>query len=153
MEIIIKLTIDGVDEKDVKVTTETKQKPNEGCGTKPIASPYARFFDESCLGWTKNSEYNLMYLTTQQKYCNDLLRNKGHLFLNEVYDILDMPRTSAGQVVGWIYDKEHPVGDNFVDFGLYDVTDESKVKFVNGYTSTVLLDFNVDGNILDLLEE
>lgn len=111
-------------------------------------SSYARFFDEYCAGWDKNAEYNLMFLRQQENYANDQLKSRGHLFLNEVYDMLGIPRTEAGQQVGWIYDEENPIGDNFVDFGIYDVHNANKRAFVNGYERSILLDFNVDGNIL-----
>lgn len=114
-------------------------------------SDYARFFDDGCTGWEKDAEFNLMFLRRQQDYANELLQSKGHLFLNEVYDMLGIPRTKAGQVVGWIYDEKNPIGDNVVDFGIYNVHNEKARDFVNGYERTILLDFNVDGNILDLL--
>lgn len=116
-----------------------------------VYSDYARIFDDGCKGWTKDPEFNLMFLKDQQRYANILLKTKGHLFLNEVYDLLGIPRTKAGQVVGWIYDEKHPVGDNFVDFGIYN-TDIPKVRdFVNGYERSIIVDFNVDGNIMDLI--
>lgn len=114
-------------------------------------SDYAKFFDESCAGWERDSEYNLMFLRHQEEYATQLLKTRGHLFLNEVYDLLDIERTRAGQVVGWIYDDKNPVGDNYVDFGIYDLNDERKRAFVNGCERSILLDFNVDGNILDLI--
>lgn len=114
-------------------------------------SDYARMFDDGCSGWTKDPEYNLMFLKDQQRYANDLLKSRGHLFLNEVYDMLGIPRCKAGQVVGWIYDEKHPVGDNFVDFGIYDIHKPANRDFVNGYERTILLDFNVDGNIMDMI--
>lgn len=114
-------------------------------------SDYARFFDDGCTGWTKDPEFNLMFLKDQQRYADDRLKSKGSLFLNEVYDMLGIPRTKAGACVGWIYDEKHPVGDNFVDFGIYDLYNEKGHDFVNGYERTILLDFNVDGNILDLI--
>lgn len=114
-------------------------------------SDYARFFDDGCTGWEKDPETNLMILKHQQNYANELLRSRGHLFLNEVYDMLGIPRCKAGNVVGWIYDDECPNGDNFVDFGIYDAHNEAKRDFVNGYERTILLDFNVDGPILDLI--
>lgn len=104
-----------------------------------------RVFCDGCVGWTKEPEYNLKFLKYVQNYCNDSLKIKGHLFLNEVYDKLGIPRTKAGAVVGWIYDEESPIGDNFVDFG---IKNERNNDFVNGYTSDCILDFNVDGNIL-----
>ncbi len=130
-------------EKKVKKTVETVGQS--------LGSPYAKFFDESCRGWTKDPEYNLMVVRDVQDYANRLLKMKGHLFLNEVYDLLGIQRTTAGQVVGWIYDEKNPIGDNYIDFGIYDVHDEAKRKFVNGYERTILLDFNVDGEILNMI--
>lgn len=114
-------------------------------------SEYARFFDDGCTSWEKDPEYNLMFLKAQQQYANDLLVSRGHLFLNEVYDMLGIPRSKAGQVVGWLYDQKNPSGDNFVDFGIYDIDREKNRDFVNGYERTILLDFNVDGNILEMM--
>lgn len=114
-------------------------------------SDYARFFDDGCTGWEKDSEYNLMFLRAQQAYANDKLKANGRLFLNEVYDMLGIPRSKAGQVVGWVYDVKNPIGDNYVDFGIYDINREVVRNFVNGYERTILLDFNVDGNVWDLM--
>ena len=117
-----------------------------------LHSEYARFFDDGCKGWTKSPEYNLTFLKQTQNYFNDLLHTRGHVYLNEVYDALGITRTKAGQVVGWVYDEsENPVGDNFIDFGIYNYADKRKRMFVNGDERTILLDFNVDGNILELM--
>ena len=112
-------------------------------------SEYAKFFDEVSTNWSKDPEYNLMFLRRQQDWANEKLKATGYLFLNEVYDMLGIPRTQAGQVVGWIYDKKNPNGDNYVDFGIYDVHSEAKRGFVNGVERSILLDFNVDGVIYD----
>lgn len=114
-------------------------------------SDYSKFFDEGCAGWSKDPEQNLFFLKRQQDYANEVLKVKGYLFLNDVYEMLGIPRTKAGQVVGWIYDEKNPVGDNVVDFGIYDGHRKTNRDFVNGYERTILLDFNVDGNILDLI--
>lgn len=151
----LKYNIKAKDVEEVKVNEETG-KEEISKKTVNVADPnaysdYARFFDDGCTGWTKDPEYNLMFLKDQQRYANDRLQSKGSLFLNEVYDMLGIPRTKAGACVGWIYDEKNPVGDNFVDFGIYDMYNERKRDFVNGYERTILLDFNVDGNILDLI--
>lgn len=112
------------------------------------ASPYARFFDEFSTQWTRNPEYNLMFLNAQQNYANDKLHAQGHLFLNEVYEMLGLPHTKAGSVVGWVMNRG---GDNCVDFGIYDLHDQIKRAFVNGFEPSILLDFNVDGVIYDLI--
>ena len=114
-------------------------------------SDYAKFFDAASPYWQKDPEYNLMFLKSQQQYANDLLKSRGRLFLNEVYDMLGIDRTKAGQVVGWVYDPVNPVGDNFVDFGIYDMSKDRVRAFVNGYEPNILLDFNVDGNVWDAM--
>lgn len=139
-----------------ETTTDTKGKEKIAKTTVEVADPntyseYARFFDDGCNGWTKDAEYNLMFLKNTQNTANDILKSRGHLFLNEVYDMLGIPRSKAGQVVGWIYDKDHPIGDNFVDFGIYNMNIEKVRDFVNGYERTILLDFNVDGPIMDMI--
>lgn len=132
-----------------KETTVTKVVDSVDPSIMP--SPYAKFFDEYTPYWEKNSEYNLMFLRKQQNWANDKLKAQGYLFLNDVYKMLGIKVTSIGQVVGWIYDEKNPIGDNYVDFGIYDINNEAKRLFVNGNEYSVLLDFNVDGNILDLI--
>lgn len=119
-----------------------------------MASPYARFYDDGCKGWEKDSESNLFFLRAEQNFANDLLKSRGYLFLNEVYERLGIKPTKMGQVVGWIYDPRNPDhnGDNYVDFGIYDIHREKARDFVNGYERVILLDFNVDGPIIDRLE-
>lgn len=114
-------------------------------------SEFAKFFDEYSSYWKESPEYNLTFLKQQERYANDKLKRNGYLFLNDVYDMLDIPRTQAGQIVGWVYDEKNPMGDNYVDFGISDVYKEGCRKFVNGYEKSILLDFNVDGNILKLM--
>ena len=138
--------------------TEVDKKGNEKVvkETVNVADPnlysdYARFFDDGCNGWSKDPEQNLTFLKCQQAYANEKLKANGYLFLNDVYKMLGIPATKAGQIVGWIYDEKNPIGDNFVDFGLYDMNKPVVRDFVNGYERTILLDFNVDGNILEMM--
>lgn len=144
------IEVETVDEKGKKKTTKeiVNVLPE---GTLSQYSEYARFFDAASANFEKDPEYNLMFLRRQQDYANEILRSRGHLFLNEVYDMLDIPRTKAGQVVGWIYDEKNPNGDNCVDFGIYNTNNEATRRFVNGLEYNILLDFNVDGVIYDLI--
>jgi hypothetical protein len=131
--------IEGEDgkKKTVKHTRVSSEAPSQ----------YARFFDELCNDWKSNPEYNRAFLKCQQSYFNDMLKARGHVFLNEVYDALGMERSKAGAVVGWILSKD---GDNFVDFGVFDDLSNPHVRdFVNGREHSILLDFNVDGVIYD----
>lgn len=108
-------------------------------------SPYTRIFDEVSTNWSKDAEANKFFLYTVQDRCNDRLRWNGHLFLNEVFDMLDLPRTKMGAVCGWIYGE----GDSFVDFGLSDLTKEGVRRFINAAENHIWLDFNCDGVIYD----
>lgn len=112
-------------------------------------SGYARFFDQLSPNWQKDATLNLYFLRSQQQFANDILNGRGHIFLNEVYDMLGLPRSSEGAVVGWV--KNNHDGDNFVDFGLYNPDNASSRDFVNAYERAILLDFNVDGIIYDLI--
>ena len=140
--------ITSVDENGNAVTETVKVM--DGTDDPNSYSDYARFFDESCAAWQNDAEYNLTFLKAQQQYANDLLKARGRLFLNEVYRMLGIDETKAGQVVGWVYNPDNPTGDNFVDFGIYNMQRERVRAFVNGYEPNILLDFNVDGVIWNL---
>lgn len=114
-----------------------------------LYSDYAKCFDDGCTGWSPDAEYNKMFLKRQQDQANKLLKLQGYLFLNDVYEMLGIPKTKAGQVVGWMYDERNPRGDNWIDFGIYDLHKEGSRDFVNGYEKSIWLDFNVDGVIYD----
>ena len=108
-------------------------------------SMYARFFEESNVNWKDNAELNRIFVQAQQNYANHLLHARGHVFLNEIYDMLGIPRCKAGQVVGWVVGEG---GDNFIDFGMYEA---ANANFVNGAERNIILDFNVDGSVLDFI--
>lgn len=108
------------------------------------ASGYVKYFTRSNPYWEEDSSYVEMFLRSQQNYANDKLKATGHLTLNDVYDMLGFHDSKAGMVVGWIYDLDHPNGDNYVEF------DVKKVNLSNeqgGYEEAYAIDFNVDGNI------
>jgi hypothetical protein len=130
---------------DREIIRDSKQ----GAKIETIKSPkdpskYARFFDQSCPRFQGTPEYNLYFLKCAQIYANDMLRSRGHITLNEVYDAIGIPRSEAGFVVGWVWDKG---GDDFVDFGIFDSNGQASRDFVNGREGAILLDFNVDGLI------
>ena len=110
-------------------------------------SMYARCFDETSTQWSKQPEYNQMFLQCQQNYANDLLKARGHVFLNEVYDMLGLERSVPGSVEGWLRDGD---GDGYIDFGIFTSNNLiSAQRFVNGDERSIWLDFNVDGVIYD----
>lgn len=143
-----KTEIDPETGEEKKVEEEVKVVEDTGDPGIPGYSRWARWFDEKSTEWEKQPEYNLSFLRARQSEATTRLRRDGYLFLNDVYDMLGIPRTKEGQVYGWIYTKNNPVGDNQVDFGIYNVNRANR-DFVNGYEPCILLDFNIDGPILD----
>jgi hypothetical protein len=142
----------GVVEREIAVDTD------EGVAVKTIrgidqnavkknGSIYARFFDEYSKNWSKDPGYNQMFLQSQQNYANDKLKARGHVFLNEVYDMLGIERSKEGAVVGWVRGN----GDDYIDFGVFRNDVHKGDLFVNGNERSILLDFNVDGVIYDKL--
>jgi len=117
---------------------------------KPGISKYARFYDEHASSWSRHADTNLMFLKAQQNWANNRLQARGHLFLNEVWDMLGLDHTSAGAVVGWIYD--HEDGDGFIDFGIFNPDSYEALQFLNGENNSVLIEPNVQGVIYDLIE-
>lgn len=116
------------------------------------ASMYARFWgvDTAKKEWNSNPEHNVIFLRCQQNWANDLLQSRGHVFLNDVYDMLGLERTSAGAVVGWV--RGH--GDDYVDFGIFGSNERDASRlldYVTGRENEILLDFNVDGVVYDLI--
>ncbi len=140
--------VDIVDEETGKVVS-TVRAPNGD------HNMYARWFDETNRNWNSPpfDENNWLFLRTQQQWANDRLRARGHMFLNEVYDMLGLDHTTAGAIVGWVYDRNNEVGDNFIDFGCWNQHDGSGDVFFNGRDGAILLDFNVDGPIYQLMDE
>lgn len=106
--------------------------------------PYARLWGPGNKNYTGNVDYDRMFLQSQQNYANDLLHSRGHIFLNEVYDMLGLDRSKEGSVVGWVEGN----GDDVVDFmGLGDRSFDFNRAFEND--EDIILDFNVDGVIFD----
>ena len=112
-------------------------------------SPFARFYDAGCSGWSRDAGANIIYLKGIQAHFNDRLKIRGYVFLNEIYEYLNLPLIREGQYIGWYYDPDDETLHNKIDFGIYDRNDVYKRGFVNGYENVILLDFNVDGDIVD----
>lgn len=127
-------------EVDPNTGKEKKVKKTVMVADPNLQSDYAMYFDSKSRNYETNLDYNRMFLRAQQAFANDKLQSRGHLFLNEVLDDLDLPRTPAGQIVGWT--KNGP--DGYVNFRIAEVERETE----NGrHEPALLLDFNVEGNI------
>lgn len=114
-------------------------------------STLARCFDDSCAGWKDDHESNRWFLIQQQRYLNEKLKAKGYITLNEVYEALGFDITREGAYIGWVYDPDNLVGCNHIDFGMFDVWKESPRDFINGHSKYIMLDFNVDGDVFELM--
>jgi hypothetical protein len=140
--------------KEVVETTELTKTGKERKKTEKIEfidpeelSLYARIFDDGNLNWTNDPVYNLSFLRDVQNVANRLYEQQGFLLLNDVYKMLGFPATSYGCIVGWY----KGIGDDIIDFGIYDARNARARDFVNGCEKVVWLDFNVDGIIYDMI--
>lgn len=127
-------------EVDPETGKEKKVKKTVMVADPNLQSDYAVYFDSKSRNYETNPDYNRMFLKAQQAFANDKLQTRGHLFLNEVLDDLDLPRTPAGQIVGWT--KDGP--DGYVNFRIVEVERETED---GRHGPALLLDFNVEGNI------
>lgn len=127
-------------EVDPETDKEKKVKKTVMVADPNLQSDYAVYFDSKSRNYETNPDYNRMFLKAQQAFANDKLQTRGHLFLNEVLDDLDLPRTPAGQIVGWT--KDGP--DGYVNFRIVEVERETED---GRHEPALLLDFNVEGNI------
>lgn len=131
---------------DREVSDEEKKKTRDDIAADDV---YSVFFGEDHKAWSVIPNYNVFHLRGVQARCNDMLRRRGHIFLNEVYDELGYERTPAGAVVGWQYLAGS--GDNEVRFGIFEGNepDDAIHNFLCGEEPGVWLTFNVDGVIYD----
>lgn len=149
------------EEVEEKVTDE-KGKEKKVKKSIPIINPddlsdFAILIDHNNLNYSESTEYMQLFLNAQQHYANDLLRTRGSLVLNTVYDALSVDSTKAGMVVGWVYDAKNPIGDNYVEFNVQKVyirhdgivTANTDDENTSNLETAYLVDFNVDGNIYD----
>lgn len=126
-------------EKKVKKTVNVVN-PDE------IKNEFSQFFCEGNPNWSKDAEFNKMFILRQMDFANERLEAQGFLFLNDVYAMLGMDKTRAGASFGWIYDKDVI---KQIDFNIFDAHDEAKHRFVNGWERNVLVDFLGVEPILD----
>jgi hypothetical protein len=99
------------------------------------------WFDEVNCNYQPDAQSNYLFLKGVQGHMNDVLSIRGHVFLNDVFDALKIPRTKESSVMGWVYG---PDGDNYIDFGFMTGTDPQSVAFRNFESPRVRLNFNVN---------
>ena len=132
-------------EVDDETGKEKKRKKDVQVADPELESDYACYFDNRSRNYENNSDYNMMFLRAREAYFNDILHIRGHLFLNEVYDALDLPRTAAGQIVGWTADGP----DGYVNLRITEVECETEN---GGHETKFIIDPNVQGDVWSLMK-
>ena len=111
--------------------------------------PYSRFFDEANPNWdNRNPMYNRNFLQLQHAYANQLLDARSStcnakatpVFLNEILEMNGDEWVDEGWNMGWCKDEEHP--DEYISFGLDDMSDPAIRRFMLGDEPSVLLRYN-----------
>ena len=153
----------GTEEVDIKEKiedgngkTKTVKKKVTAISNSEDFDGYRRVFDPRNPYWDKDPTYCEVFLSARQAMFNDRLRAYGYVFLNDVLEELGFPKTRVGQEVGWIYDPNNGNIDNYIDFGITPVQiirkdgQDEYTYIENGdRCSGYLLDFNVDGSVLN----
>jgi hypothetical protein len=91
-------------------------------------------FDINNPNWTSDKDTNLLFLRGVQTYMSHLLRVRGHVMLNDVYDALGSPRTRFGFTFGWMKEE----GSKDIVFTVKPLS-----------TNTFEITFDVDGEIVE----
>lgn len=112
-------------------------------------SGYVRYLTATNTDYSENEDFVRTQLNMTQTYLNNLLRARGYLTLNEAYERIGFKESKAGLVVGWIFDRNNPIGDNYVQLS---ITPVSVLNEYGKYEKAYAIDFNVDGNIYDRLK-
>lgn len=112
-----------------------------------LKNPYCQTFGIGNHNWRRDPWHNTNFLNLVETHCNDMLKARGHLFLNEVYDALGLERTAAGAVTGWVLGE----GDGYVDFRHEEGRYETEGVFDGSrhIVSEYLINPNVQGLIWD----
>lgn len=82
------------------------------------------------------NEFNILLLKDIQQRANEVLKEKGYLYLNEVYEMLGMYRTKTGQLVGWLYN------DYFKDEVDFGIDNECNKEFIKENSDEIIVSFN-----------
>ena len=144
-------------EKDILIDAETNELDTgsevtyRGTGTDSELGAYQYWFNkETSYAYEDDPTFWRIVLSAKQSVLNNRLQIKGWMSLNDALSELEFhPNylTKQGQVVGWVYRPEgNPDGDNYIHIEAQEVM----IPQVDGsHKIGVLLNFNVDGVILD----
>ena len=139
----------GYEEKTVTETAEdgtvTEKKIKVVKKGADMPSIYARIFAYGeADGAERSEDYNRQFLKLQAENANLFFKANKKMMLNDLYDMLGIKRSVAGNHVGWIYDKNNPSGDNCIDLRVQEIYREDPDR-PGEYETVFLIDPNVDG--------
>lgn len=145
------------EEKELEIYHGIREEEREIDGKKQLVkvvdkdgkSPFARVFDSDSWVWEIVPEINLTKLKAQELYMQNRLDKYGYVFLNEVYEALGLDRSSDGAIFGWVRSRPNEP-TKVISFGIDKFP--QNVYFLRGHDNSVLLDFNVDGIIYDMID-
>jgi hypothetical protein len=124
----------------VELAQDTPNGPKKIYGTAPgQRSPYSQMFDDNNPNFQESATFNEHFFRIQGELLTNKLRSQGHLFLNEVYDRLGLPRTATGSECGWLSGSKN--SDDFVDIIAIPMHD---------FHGSYMLDFNAAGYIVNM---
>lgn len=132
-------------EKDEKTGKEKKSKKKVDISDLGEVGPFTKVYDESCKFWDQNMDYNLNRLKMEEEYATHTLRTRGYMSINDVYERIGFDPVPEGQIYGWVYERP---GD-YISFGIDEISRETQQDFADGCVKSLVLNFNVQGNILD----
>lgn len=131
--------------------TGKKKKENFIADEKaPWLSFYARLFDESNPNYTLDPYANRQFLMNTCRLANEILKQTGHMSLNELLKMLGWDPWSegidvwrVGEQVGWIYDSDDTGSDSYIDIGIKEINAVDIPKWIEGTVArSIWLDFN-----------
>lgn len=134
-----------------KETGEVKMEPREqyvSNGDIDLDDPYLFLFDiaNAPHTWNVSPGYNYMFLRQAEQECNDRLRIKGYITLNQVLECLGMQPVDYGMCAGWLAsDIGSAVLFDVIRRG--SVEDQEDPGCYRGGSPDYLLHFNCRGNI------
>ncbi len=153
-EIRYGITTKTVKEKIIDENGETQTvKSKVSVVTPGPESDYIRYLTPSNMNWDDNTDYMELFFNRIQRYANDILRSRGYLYLNTLYEMMALKQSKAGHQVGWVYRTDNPDGDNQVVLTIKKVQIPSSSDPEDGYQPAYLIDFNVDGDIYTRMED
>lgn len=111
--------------------------------TRPLSERPSRLYDKFNPNWQNYyKKRNAFFVQSVQMHVNHLLKVRGYVFLNDIYDLLGFERTIEAGMVGWIWGSEH--GDSYIDFGVWGKGFDRAKAWIRGEIDVMELHFNVD---------